>query len=181
MMLGLLDLPLLPSLPHIAAQFGFDPATAIGLSLATAIGLLAWHIATLTVPPRPSWASGSIAAALLPALLIPGLGFAALLPALALSFARSGMDRRQRIVALLVQCGAALALLPLAFPSARIETDGFLLATMAFCCGLSFICAVPRAANDNPLLKRPLRTAWFYASDGNVSFAPIQSGEVGSH
>ncbi len=174
-LLGLLDLPPLPS---VTVHLGFAPRPVTALSLAALCGLLAWHLAMLTVPPRAALVAAAMPAAILPTLLVPGAGLAALLPALVLSFWLLLKVGRQRTVAILVQCGATFAVISVAIPLLTTAANCFYTVTMTLACCFGLFSNDLRAANDNPLLKRSMRTRWFYATGGNVSFAPIQSGPM---
>jgi hypothetical protein len=122
-----------------------------GLASLVGIGLLAWQLARLTVLPLANPALAALAAALTAIVLLPGLGTAALVPALILSLWAGLRQRGQRVVALLVQCGALLSLA--ANPVNHIGY-GFVSVTML---GFALVMALrdpSGAANDNPSMKR---------------------------
>jgi hypothetical protein len=124
-----------------------------GLSGVLGLGLLAWHLARLTALPMAdpllaALAAGLIAAALLPA-LAPQAAFVPAILALWASLARPG----QRVVALLVQCGA------LAWASAApVNQIGltFGAATMLGFAGFLIVSRGLGPANDNPSMERSL-------------------------
>jgi hypothetical protein len=146
-LLGLLG-PALPGPWQPLTELGLLPL--MGLVLAGGTGLLAYHFARLTVAPTP-WLDAATPAAILPLILIPGIGTAALFVPLGLAIRLARGNPRQRVVALMVQCGAlAVALEPLAGPFATC----FVTVTML---GTALFFAVNHdqiAANDNPSMER---------------------------
>jgi len=146
LMLGLLHgLPAAPAL--------FSPALS-GLMVATAIGALGWHVARLTARPA---AQGGLGAAALPAalaifLFVPEASVGALAPALPLALAAAWRDAAQRVVALVVHCGALLAFAAVASDNAFGYQCAC--AILLVGAGLAAHQSVRSAANDNPLMKR---------------------------
>lgn len=137
------------------------PLTLAGMAAVAGIGLLAWLIARLTVLPLADLSTAALAAALVPSVLFPGIGNAALaVPvflALWLGWRRSDL----RGAALLVPCGALTIWsgLPATGPAAGPVTAAML--------GLAWILAVRTlsgAANDNPQMERLKR----FAGDSRV-------------
>lgn len=152
-----------PALPGPRALLGWG---GLGLVLAGSAGLLAWHVARLSVTPagNSGFAGAALPASLL-ALTVPQMGAAALLVPCALALATSRHDPAQRLAAIAVQCGA-LALL--------MSSDAPLLgalasATVPALALLSLRGAERAVANDNPSLERtgsfsPLQLHASYAS-----------------
>ncbi len=84
------------------------PALAMLPAVAGA-GLIAHHLARLTVLPRADPFAAALAATLVAAATLPGLGVAALIVPQLLALPALAGPRRDRVVALLVQCIAILA------------------------------------------------------------------------
>jgi hypothetical protein len=131
--------------------------TLIGMAGVAGLGVLAYLFARLTVAPLADPRTAALAASLVPASLFPGIGFAALavpvILALWLGWKRPG----QRVVALMVQCGAILG-----FASAA-NTDPvnhFIFAT-THCIALFFLLkTLDGSANDNPSMERTGAETW---------------------
>ncbi len=139
-----------PALPGVAALL---PWGAFGLALVTGAGLLAWHLARLTAVPtgQAGLAGAALPAALLPILALPSIGTAALAVPALLAAAALRRGPVQRVVALLVQCGAAAALT--AVPG-DLFAACFVTGTMLAAAWISLRSIEPRAANDNPSMER---------------------------
>lgn len=121
------------------------------LLLVAAAGLAGWHFARIAGLPRVDPLAAALPMALMGAALLPIPAVAALiLPVLAALLLARGR-RLDRVVALMVQCGALLTL-------ATAAGSGLALAlTPAFLFVLSVICArseLSDAANDNPSMER---------------------------
>ncbi|WP_331015973.1 hypothetical protein [Sphingomonas sp.] len=135
-----------PALPGAAPLFGWG---GLGLLVAGSAGLLAWHLARLSI--TPAGRSGQIGAALPAALLalsLPGIGPGAVLAPCALAILATRRDASQSLVALAVHCSAAALLLGdwLTAGLACAMTPG-----MAWLSLRGAFCAI---ANDNPSLER---------------------------
>lgn len=146
-------------LPHPLA--GWFVGT--GLAAIAGLGLLAWHLARLTVLPRAEPLAAALAATLIPALLLPGLGSDALLVSQILAIGLLWRDRHQRLVALMVQCGALLAIAP-PLPGAMV--NALLYATMLGSALFLLLRGLSGAANDNPSMKRGGRESMLWPSYG---------------
>lgn len=134
-------------LPHpLAGWF-----TGIGLAAIAGMGLVAWHLARLTVLPRAEPMAAGLAAALIPALFLPGLGSDALLVAQIAAIGALLRDRSQRLVALMVQCGAVLAITP---PPLGAMVNALLYVMMLGGALFLLFRDLSGAANDNPSMKR---------------------------
>jgi hypothetical protein len=133
------------------ASLGGTPQTLAGMGAVAGLGLLVWLIARLTVLPLADPSTAALAAALVPPVLFPGIGDAALAVPVLLAVWMGWRRSDLRGTALLVPCGA-LAIwsdLPATGPAA-----GPVIAAML---GLAWILAVRTlsgAANDNPQMER---------------------------
>jgi hypothetical protein len=129
-----------PSLTGVAGLLSWE---LFGLATVGGAGMLAWHLAELTALPPGSAARAALPAALVPLVVFPHIGAAALLvpTALALSLVRT-----DRFAALLVLAGAAAAFGPA--PLSPFVASATML-------GAAWLCrAHCPAANDNPSLER---------------------------
>jgi hypothetical protein len=138
--------PSLATLTYQAAWFG-----TAGLATVTGAGLLAHHLARLTILPRPDPLAASLLATLIATALLPGIGAPALIVPAILSLAAAWRDPGQRVVALLVQCGAALSLAS-GGPSTGI--DGCACVIMLVAAAFAGLHSKRAAANDNPSMER---------------------------
>lgn len=124
-----------------------------GLAGVLALGLLAWHLARLTALPTADPLLAALAAALIAIALLPALApQAVFLPALLALWA--GLARPgQRVVALLVQCGALAWL-----SAAAVNQIGFTFGaeTMLGFAGYLIVSRGLGPANDNPSMERIL-------------------------
>lgn len=124
-----------------------------GLAGVLGLGLLAWHVARLTVLPSADPLIAALAAVLIAAALLPALApGAGIVPAI-LAFWAGWRRPAQRVVALLVQCGA------LAMVSASaVNQIGFTFVseTMLGFAGFLVISGGLGPANDNPSMERIL-------------------------
>lgn len=135
------------AVPHpIAGWF-----VGTGLCAIAGLGLLAWHVARLTVLPHADAAASALAASLIPALLLPGLGSNALIVPQMLAIWTFLRRRDQRLVALMVQCGAVLAIAP-TLPGAMV--NALLYVAMLGSALFLLLRGLSGAANDNPSMKR---------------------------
>jgi len=167
-------LGLSPGLPGAPARL---PLALSGLSAAIGVGMLGWHIARLTARPA---APGGLGAAALPAalvvfLFVPDASVAALVPALPLALLAARRDAGQRIVALVVHCGALLAFAAVASANAF----GYQCACAILLAGASLAAhhAVRGAANDNPLMKRNVVGSWLVQAKCRLLRAVGHAGE----
>jgi hypothetical protein len=152
--------------------FRGGPIELAGLAGIAGFGMLAWHLARLTALPLAEPVMAALAAALIPVLLLPGLGANALIMPVAaglwLLFRRPG----QRVVALMVQCGA---LAPAAGPPGGDFATGFVYATMLGT-ALILICKdLSGAANDNPSMERVKHCAGDSRLMGSACYAKAES------
>ena len=154
------------ALPGPTPLFGWG---GLGLLLAGCAGLLAWHVARLSVMPAgPSGQAGAALPAAILALAVPGTGAAALIMPCALAFLAARRDSGLRIAALAVLSGA-LAFLVTA-PASPV-LGAFACAMIPGIAWLSLRSAVLAAANDNPSMERleeiwPLHPHASYANQG---------------
>lgn len=147
------------AVPHpIAGWF-----VATGLCAIACVGLLAWHIARLTALPRADPAAAALVAALIPAILLPGLGSDALIVVQALAIWALLRCRAQRVVALMVQCGAILAV---AQPLPGAMVNALLYMMMLGSALLLLFRGLSGAANDNPSMKRGCSESMLWPSHG---------------
>ena len=134
-------------LPHPLA--GWFVGT--GLAAIAGAGLFAWHLARLTTLPRAEPMAAALAATLIAALFLPGLASDALLVPQTLAVGLLWRDRSQRLVALMVQCGALLEVAP-PFPGAMV--NAMLYVTILGSTLFLLLRSLSGAANDNPSMKR---------------------------
>ncbi len=146
-------IPLQPPLPGLGWAAGAAGAPDLqDLATVAGAGLLAWHLARLTVSPTARMPESALIAALIAVVSLPGLGAGALLVPILLAFCDGWRRNDQRVVAFLVQCGAILAA---AGASGGTVTNGFACAIMLAATGFSAIRPASGAANDNPQMERP--------------------------
>jgi len=139
-----------PDVTLIASLFG-APMLA-GLSGVAATGLVAWLIASLSIQPLAPPARAALAASLTALLLFPGGNITALAVPVALAPALAAEAAPgNRTVAIMVQCGAILAL---AVGGADMPTLGYLAVTILGYAGFEAFRGSSGAANDNPSLER---------------------------
>jgi hypothetical protein len=138
-----------------------------GLMGVTGLGLLAWHLARLTALPVADPLLAALATALIATAALPALApQAAIVPTILALWA--GLARSdQRVVALLVQCGALTMMS--AGPVNQIGFT-FVAVTMLGFAGFSVISRGLSPANDNPSMERavtnsPLMSPPCYASE----------------
>lgn len=134
-------------LPHPLA--GWFVGT--GLAVIAGLGLLAWHMARLTVLPRAEPMAAALAATLIPVLLLPGLGSDALLVCQIVAIGAWLRDHNQRLVVLMVQCGAVLAISP---PPLGAMVNALLYVAILGNALFLLLRGLSGAANDNPSMKR---------------------------
>lgn len=132
-----------------------------GLAAVVGLGLIAWQLARLTMLPLANPALAGLAAALTGAVLLPGLGIQALIPAAILSLWVGCQRNDQRIVALMVQCGALItwsapAVNHIGYSSISVIMLGFAL--------VMTLLDPSGAANDNPSMKRIPHDSWLLES-----------------
>ncbi|MDQ0249942.1 hypothetical protein J2W22_002006 [Sphingomonas kyeonggiensis] len=145
-----------PALSGPAALLGWE---AFGLAIVGGAGFLAWHLAQLTALPPAPLARAALPAALIPLVIFPHAGAAALLVPATLALA---LLPAERFAAPLALAGvlAALGTGPVAAGVAGVT----MLAAAWLCRARS------PAANDNPSLERmasfwPVPTSLRYARD----------------
>lgn len=133
------------------APLSDTPLTLIGMAGVAGLGLLAWLIARLTVLPLADPWTAALAAALIPATLFPGIGGQAFAVPMMLALWAAWRRNDQRVVALMVQCGAlgALAGLP-----ATGLMGSFVVGTMLGFAWFLGVRTLSGAANDNPQMER---------------------------
>lgn len=131
--------------------------TLIGMAAVAGLGLLAYLFARLTVAPLAEPRTAALAASLVPPACFPGIGPAALIvPAILaawLGWKRPG----QRVVALMVQCGAILALAAAATGDA---VNHFIFATTHGIALFLLLKSLDGSANDNPSMERIGAETW---------------------
>lgn len=132
-----------------------------GLGGVLGLGLLAWHLARLTVMPLADPITAALAAALVAIALLPGLGPHALLAPAILSLWSVWRQNGQRVVALLVQCGAAAE-----WAATAVNQIGFTFVseTMLGIAAFLVLRGTCGAANDNPSMERIVTNSWLLAN-----------------
>lgn len=136
---------------------GFDSIVLSGLMAVAGLGALAWHFARLTILPLADPVLAALIPALTVAVLAPGMGITVLAAPAILSLWAAWRAREQRLVALMVQCGALAAIAPL--PVNRMAACS-LTVTML---GIAWFLAAKSlsgAANDNPSMERSTGNNW---------------------
>ena len=155
--------------PSFTTAAGLLSWELFGLAIVGGAGLLAWHLAQITaLPPGPA-ARTALPAALVPLVVFPHVGAAALLVPAALALA---LPRTERFAAILALAGALALLGPL--PLSPVVASVTMLAAAWLCRARS------PAANDNPSLERlsrfwPMPVPAAYARD----FARDSGSELG--
>lgn len=125
--------------------------TLIGMASVAGLGLLAYLFARLTVTPLADPRDAALAAALVPSALFPGIGLAAFTVPAILAPWLLWKRPSQRVVALMVQCAALLALTT---GGGGDAVNHFVVAT-TLCIALFFILnRLDGSANDNPSMER---------------------------
>lgn len=124
-----------------------------GLAGVLGLGLLAWHFARLTALPTADPLTAALAAALIAAALLPALAPAAVVVPAILAFWAGWRDPRQRVVALLVQCGALTIM-----SASAVNHIGYYFASvpMLGIAGLLVVFQGLGPANDNPCMEQNL-------------------------
>lgn len=127
------------------------PLTLVGMAGVTGLGLLAWLIAKLTILPLADPRTAALAAALIPPALFPGIGGQAFAVPMILALWLAWRRNDQRVVALMVQCGAlaSLAGAPAMGPGASCA-----IATILGFAWFFAVRTLSGAANDNPQMER---------------------------
>lgn len=155
-----------PALPGPAGLLSWE---LLGLAITGGTGFLAWHLARLTALPPASPARAAMPAALIPLVVLPQLGVAALLVPAALAFA---LLSRERFAAPLALTGTLAAL---GAGPAMAAIAGATMLAAAWLCR-----ARCPAANDNPSLERsPLFGPGFWPMPASLRYArgiPRDSG-----
>ncbi|MDF7774566.1 hypothetical protein P1X14_04850 [Sphingomonas sp. AOB5] len=130
---------------------GFGSIVLTGLMAIAGLGALAWHFARLTILPLADPAIAALIAALTVATLAPGMGLNALILPAILSLWVGWRHREQRLVALMVQCGALSAMIP------DMVNPEFACSLTVTALGIAWFFAAKSlsgAANDNPSMER---------------------------
>jgi hypothetical protein len=169
---ALIPAPALDNFWTLAALVGGDTRAATGLSFAALAGLAAWRLAAASVA---TGALGRIAlpAALVPPLCLPDAGLWALLPAAICAAGAIGNRDGRRFACVMLAGCAVLALLSVA----NAAMFGVIVLTAMhaqFVAACHWRPAGPRAANDNPLLKRNRRIPALYLTDSHVTLLPTR-------
>jgi hypothetical protein len=129
--------------PGLTGAAGLLSWELLGLALVGGAGLVAWHLAQLTALPAGPLAKAALPAALMPLIVFPHIGAAALLVPAALALP---LLRTERFAAILALAGAIGLLGPL--PLSPLVAGVTML-------GAAWLCrARSPAANDNPSLER---------------------------
>lgn len=165
-----------PGFARVAAWL--DSPQLAALAAVAGAGLIAHHLARLSILPRADSAAGALPAALVAAATMPGIGVAALAIPAILALAAARAAPRERVVALLVQCGAISWA---ATASINHIGEYFATAAVLVVCVFSMTYQLSGAANDNPHMKRKYR-------DSRLPISPCYaredsqtgSGEYGS-
>jgi len=132
-----------------------------GLAAVVGFGLIAWQLARLTILPLADPVLAALAAALAGVVLLPGLGPQALIPSVILSLWVGWRRNDQRIVALMVQCGAFVAWA--ANPINHIGYGSVSVIMLGFALVMTLL-DPSGAANDNPSMKRIPDDSWLLES-----------------
>ncbi|NML06437.1 hypothetical protein [Sphingomonas sp. G-3-2-10] len=130
-----------------------DSAVLSALMTIAGVGALAWHFARLTILPLADPRLAALIPALTAAILAPGMGMGALLAPAILSFWAAWRCPEQRLVALMVQCGA---LATIAFDMVNAAAACSLTVMMLGIAWFSAAKSLSRAANDNPSMERTI-------------------------
>jgi hypothetical protein len=166
-----------PSLPALAVALGADRALVIGLALPLLAGLVAFHAARLSIQPAGSLGHAALPSALAALLLMPDASTVGMLPAL-IAASMLPLDRSaDRITAILVLCGALLALLG---GAAAITVCGLFIMILLLAGALSARRSAPMAANDNIGPHLQASSPWLGLDLRHVTFAGESSGEGGN-
>ncbi len=152
-----------PTLAGPASLFSWE---VFGLTVTGGTGFLAWHLARLTALPPSSLVRAALPAALIPLVILPQIGAAALLAPAALAIA---LLPRERFAAPLALTGLLAALGTGPVPTAI--AGGAMLAAAWLCR------AHTPAANDNPSPERPFG---FWPVPVSVNYARITVRDSGS-
>ena len=147
-----------------------------GLAGVLGLGLLAWHFARLTAVPVADPLAAALAAALGAAALLPGLAPQALVVPVILSLWVAWRRNDQRVVALLVQCGALATV-----SATTINQFGFTFITVTILGIASFMAlrSASAAANDNPSMERIATNSWLLENAGYASARGIPESGSG--
>jgi hypothetical protein len=133
------------------------PLTLIGMAGVAGLGLIAYLFARLTTLPLADPRAAGLAAALIPYALLPGVGVQALIVPVSLSLWLAWRRPEQRVVALMVQCGALTGLVSGAQPDA---VNHFFFVTIHGIALFFILNALSGCANDNPSMERMGGETW---------------------
>jgi hypothetical protein len=124
-----------------------------GLAGVLGLGLLAWHVARLTALPTADPLLAALAASLTATALLPALAPQTVLVPSILAILTGWRRAEQRVVALLVQCGALAAV-----AAGIVNQIGFTFVsvTMLGFAGFLTLSRGSEASNDNPSMERIL-------------------------
>lgn len=145
--------------------------TLIGMAGVAGLGLLAYLLARLTTLPLADPRMAGLATSLIPYALFPGIGVQALIVPAILSLWLAWKRPEQRIVALMVQCGAMVGLVS----GAQGDTvNHFIFVTMHGIALFFIVNTLDGSANDNPSMERIGAETWLperapYANYARVS------------
>ncbi|MEZ0244491.1 MAG: hypothetical protein ACAH11_14035 [Sphingomonas sp.] len=133
------------------------PLTVIGMAGVAGLGLLAYLFARLTTLPLADSRMAGLAASLIPYALFPGAGVQALAVPVILSLWLAWKRPEQRVVALMVQCGALTGLVSGAEGDA---INHFFFVTMHGIALFLILNTLSECANDNPSMERMGGETW---------------------
>jgi len=131
--------------------------TLIGMAGVTGLGMLAYLLARLTTLPLADPRMAGLATSLIPYALFPGVGVQALAVPAILSLCLAWKRPEQRVVALMVQCGALAGLVSGAESDA---VNHFIFATIHGIALFFIVNALDGSANDNPSMERMGGETW---------------------
>ena len=131
--------------------------TLIGMAGVAGLGLLAYLLARLTTLPLADPRMAGLATSLIPYALFPGVGVQALAVPVILSLWLAWKCPEQRIVALMVQCGA---LVGLASGADSDVVNHFIFATIHGIALYFIVNTIAGSANDNPSMERTGGETW---------------------
>jgi len=145
--------------------------TLIGMAGVAGLGMLAYLLARLTALPLADPRMAGLATSLIPYSLFPGVGAQALTVPVILSLWLAWKRPEQRVVALMVQCGALMGLV------SGAQADGVNHSVFATIHGIALffiVKALAGSANDNPSMERTRGETWLpepapYASYTRIS------------
>ena len=150
--------------------------TLIGMAGVAGLGLLAYLLARLTTLPLADPRMAGLATSLIPYGLFPGVGVQALAVPVILSLWLAWRRPEQRVVALMVQCGALVGLV------SGADSDGvnhFIFATMHGIALFFIVNTIAGSANDNPSMERTGGETWLLEPAHHARTARISESGSG--